>query len=245
MPKAVRRLRGGGPDDVTGLIHGEDRGMSTLSLDIKNSTVFTGSDRPAEVMLTLNQLIIELAAEQRHTARRQRLSRRRLPGAVYRWGRPPPRSRRGARHERRNRPLQRTTRDPLVCCCSSRTSASVPVWRFREYRHLRQDKLHGGRRGGKSRRPQAKPGVPSVSEETWRAARTITKENLPSRSSSRRGGCQEIDDRLDRPCGRPSIAQPCSLGRIDSLTALGGRSMRTMGSGLRRCDKRSPRHLQF
>jgi len=171
MPKAVRRLRGGGPDDVTGLIHGEDRGMSTLSLDIKNSTVFTGSDRPAEVMLTLNQLIIELAAEQRHTARRQRLSRRRLPGAVYRWGRPPPRSRRGARHERRNRPLQRTTRDPLVCCCSSRTLASVPVWRFREYRHLRQDKLHGGRRGGKSRRPQAKPGVPSVSEETWRAAR--------------------------------------------------------------------------
>jgi class 3 adenylate cyclase len=66
--RRFRRLRGSGPDDVTDLMHGEDRGMSALFLDIKNSTVFTGGHHPAEVMLTLNQLITELTAElRRHT----------------------------------------------------------------------------------------------------------------------------------------------------------------------------------
>jgi class 3 adenylate cyclase len=60
-----RRLRGSEPDDVTDLMHGQDRGMSALFLDIKNSTVFTGDHHPAEVMLTLNQLITELTAELR------------------------------------------------------------------------------------------------------------------------------------------------------------------------------------
>src|SRR5262249_28032975 len=64
--RRFRRLRGSEPDDVTDLMYGEDRGMSALFLDIRNSTVFTGGHHPAEVMLTLNQLITELTTELRH-----------------------------------------------------------------------------------------------------------------------------------------------------------------------------------
>jgi tetratricopeptide (TPR) repeat protein len=63
-----RRARGHSePEDVTDLMSGVNEGITALFLDIVNSTVFTTAHDPAEVMLTLNQLITELVgALRRH-----------------------------------------------------------------------------------------------------------------------------------------------------------------------------------
>jgi hypothetical protein len=63
-----RRARGHSePEDVTDLMSGVNEGITALFLDIVNSTVFATAHDPAEVMLTLNQLITELVgALRRH-----------------------------------------------------------------------------------------------------------------------------------------------------------------------------------
>jgi class 3 adenylate cyclase len=173
--RRFRRLRGSGPDDVTDLMHGEDRGMSALFLDIRNSTVFTGGHHPAEVMLTLNQLIAELTAElRRHTgtvndyagdgflalftgednARRAVAAALDMNAALGRF----------------NEPREILGLTPFETRIGISTGVAF-LGNIGTYDKLSFTAVGAAVNLGARIESQATPGVPSVSEETWRTVR--------------------------------------------------------------------------